>query len=223
MKAVFNKYEQYLSEFDRFRISIACSPYQKKHGYSYEDCMKFSRRELQDMFLKSFRFQEGIEFTSEAEKEKYYLDCSEYMRYALWEIHKYAVLNDEKPEFEKVELRQSGETVLEEYRQNEIKKLLEIVKSQEKIVFYGTGNDCKSMLKLMDDSIQEKILYCDKKARTEEYFFQGKKVLKPEELCAMSQEYIIIITSSKFYRGIRYELEKMGIEEERIFCNQVGF
>ncbi len=212
-----------MSEFDRFRVSIACSPYQKKHGYSYEDCMKFSRRELQDMFLKSFRFQEGIEFTSEAEKEEYYLDRSEYIRSALWEIHKYAVLNDEKPEFEKVELRQSGETVIEECRQNEIERLSEIVKNQDKIVFYGTGNDCKGILRLMEDSIQEKILYCDKKARTEEYFFQGKKVLKPEELCVMSRAYIIIITSSKFYRGIRYELMKMGIEEERIFWNQVGF
>lgn len=50
LKPVFNKYADFLSEFDRFRISIACSPYQKRYGYVYEDCLKFSRREIQEMF-----------------------------------------------------------------------------------------------------------------------------------------------------------------------------
>ena len=56
LKPVFNKYEDYFSEFDRFRISISSSPYQKRYGYTYDNCIKYSRRELQEMFFKPFLF-----------------------------------------------------------------------------------------------------------------------------------------------------------------------
>ena len=38
LKPVLNRYEEYLSEFDHFKISLISSPYQKKYGYSYENC-----------------------------------------------------------------------------------------------------------------------------------------------------------------------------------------
>ncbi len=57
---VYNLYEEYFSEFDRFRIALICAPWQKMHGYPYADISLFSRRELQEMFLKDFRFTNRI-------------------------------------------------------------------------------------------------------------------------------------------------------------------
>lgn len=104
LKPVFNKYEEYFSEFDRFRISIICSPYQKKYGYVYENCMEFSRVELREMFLKEFRFQMGLQFTDEIEKAGYFLTVYEILGQQLWNARKHMVLDDIVPEFEPVEI-----------------------------------------------------------------------------------------------------------------------
>lgn len=96
LKAVFNKREDYLSEFDRFRISIAGSPYQKKYGYSYYNCLKFSRKELQELFLKPFLNDEKNIFgNADALIKKY-----EWIGWKLWYIRKHMVLDDILPEFE---------------------------------------------------------------------------------------------------------------------------
>ena len=100
LKPVFNKYEEYFSEFDRFRISVICSAYQKKYGYIYGDCMEFSRSELWDMFLKEFRFQKERQFMDEKEKMSYFLSVYEIMRWQLWNARKHVVLDDISPEFE---------------------------------------------------------------------------------------------------------------------------
>lgn len=67
---VYNLSEEYLSEFDRFRIALICAPRQKKYGYPYVDITLFSKNELQEMFLKAFRFMEKIEFDKESADEK---------------------------------------------------------------------------------------------------------------------------------------------------------
>lgn len=53
---VYNRYEEYFSENDRFRIRLISIPWQKKYGYPYVDVSDFSQRELQEIFLKGFRF-----------------------------------------------------------------------------------------------------------------------------------------------------------------------
>lgn len=55
---VYRTYEEYFSAFDRFRISLITGPWQKKYGYPYVSSMDFSRRELEEMFSKKFRFEE---------------------------------------------------------------------------------------------------------------------------------------------------------------------
>ncbi len=57
---VFRTYEEYYSEFDRFRIMVITSPFQKKYGYSYVSCLTFNRRELQKLFEKNFRFEKFL-------------------------------------------------------------------------------------------------------------------------------------------------------------------
>ncbi len=56
LSPVYNLYEEYFSEFDRLRITLMCSPWQRKYGYPYTLPSIFSRRELYEMFLKEFRF-----------------------------------------------------------------------------------------------------------------------------------------------------------------------
>lgn len=104
LKPVFNKYEEFFSEFDRLRIAIINSSYQKKYGYVYENCMEFSRLELWEMFLKKFRFQQKLLFTNETEKTRYYLTVYEIIRWQLWNTRKSVLLDDIIPEFGIVEI-----------------------------------------------------------------------------------------------------------------------
>lgn len=57
LKPAYNLYEEYFSGFDRMRISLAAANYQKQYGYPYESCLRFSRRELQEMYLKEYRWE----------------------------------------------------------------------------------------------------------------------------------------------------------------------
>ena len=61
LEPVYNTYEKFFSEFDRLRIQIINAPWQRKYGYPYVELANFSRRELQEMFLKPFRFEERSE------------------------------------------------------------------------------------------------------------------------------------------------------------------
>jgi hypothetical protein len=56
LKPVYNGYEEYFFWHDKIRISILSAPWQKKYGYAYEKISDYSRRELQELFLKKPRF-----------------------------------------------------------------------------------------------------------------------------------------------------------------------
>ncbi|MBD5489832.1 MAG: hypothetical protein HDR13_13760 [Lachnospiraceae bacterium] len=58
---VYNTYEKYFSEYDRLRIMLIQALWQRKYGYPYVESKEFSRRELQEMFLKPFRFENLVE------------------------------------------------------------------------------------------------------------------------------------------------------------------
>lgn len=57
LEPVYNKYENFFSEFDRLRLILIDAPWRKKYGYSYVEPDQFTRKELQEMFLKEFRFE----------------------------------------------------------------------------------------------------------------------------------------------------------------------
>lgn len=61
MTPVYNTYEKYFSEFDRLRVMLIQTLWQRSYGYPYLELKQFSRRELQEMFLKGFRFDELVE------------------------------------------------------------------------------------------------------------------------------------------------------------------
>lgn len=84
LSPVYNTYEEYFSEFDRFRIALINSPYQKTYGYPYVDPLLFSRRDLQEMFLKDFRFGEKIKFNNMESWLAFHIRLQNTVRQSLW-------------------------------------------------------------------------------------------------------------------------------------------
>lgn len=70
LKPVYNTNEIYFSEFDRLRMLIISGPWQREYGYPYEKITQFTRRELQEMFSKTFRFEDKLNsFEGKLEQE----------------------------------------------------------------------------------------------------------------------------------------------------------
>lgn len=228
LKPVFDRSEKYFSAFDQFRIAVISAPYQKKYGYSYVDCTNFSRGRLWEMFLEDFRFQKEMQFKTVQDRAIRYLRVYYTLRHQLWEARKHAVLDDIIPEFGPVEIEKpvienkessvkvKSPAVMTKER---IESLVELVKQQKNLVLYGIGSDCGGLLQHLNEAEKDRLLYCDRKALQGICTYQGKRVLAPQELCGNYKNYMILITSSLFATSIRWELEDMGIEPERIICN----
>ncbi len=86
MEPVYNTNEQFLSEFDRFRMNLINMPYQKKYGYPYIPISQFTRRELQEMFLNKYRFEDWIEYPSVKLGREYKIRIYEFIRYNLQKV-----------------------------------------------------------------------------------------------------------------------------------------
>lgn len=220
LKAVFNDYGDFLSELDRFRISIASSPYQKKHGFPYENCLKFSRVELRELFLKPFLFEEKEIFEDGGFNGA--AKC-EWIGWRLWNVRKQMVLDEICPEFGAVEIKQTADERMAECFQKDMANTMEYAKTHNKLILYGTGEDCQGLLKRMDDGIKLWFLYSDKRAKLQPYIFQGKKVIAPEELGSIYEDYNILVTSSRYRIEIEQEFDDMGIAPSRVFYNKAEF
>lgn len=57
LRPVYNMYDNFFSEFDRLRLMLIDALWQKKYGYPYVEPDQFTRKELQEMILKEFRFE----------------------------------------------------------------------------------------------------------------------------------------------------------------------
>lgn len=71
LRPVYNLYEEYFSDFDRFRINMIFSKDQKRFGYSYVSCREFSKCQLQEMYLKPFRFESSLSSENNYHEEDY--------------------------------------------------------------------------------------------------------------------------------------------------------
>ncbi len=218
LKAVFNQYADYLSEFDRFRISIASSPYQKRYGFAYEKCLKFSRSELQEIFFKSFLFEEKKVFESERKLAAY-----EWLEWQLWNVRKHMILDDVHSEFDRFEVEQTGKKRIVEYKQEAVDETIKYIKLHDKLIIYGTGRDCLGLLELLDEKVKARFLYSDRKAESEPYVFLGEEVIAPTQLCNAYKDYSILVTSSLYSSNIHDEFDKMGIDPARVFYNRAEF
>lgn len=82
---IYKQYEEYFSSFDRMRLCLIDGPFQKEYGYPYVSCLDFSRRELQEMFLKEFRWEKLPEM-EKREDEINIWQRKEHFRFLLWQI-----------------------------------------------------------------------------------------------------------------------------------------
>ncbi len=219
LKSVFNQFADYLSEFDRFRIAIASSPYQKRYGFSYENCLKFSRRELQEMFMKPFLFEEKKIFALERKNPESY----EWIQWQLWNVRKHMVLDDVCPEFDRFEAGQTGKVRLAEYNRKAADETIQYINEHDKLILYGTGRDCQAILAFIDEEVKSQFLYSDKKAELKPYEFLGKEVIVPSDLCEKYKDYHILVTSSLHRLNIKKEFVRMGINQSRVFYNRAGY
>ena len=90
LKPVYNSYEEYFSEFDRFRMMLINAPYQKEYGYPYVEVLNFSRKELYEMFLSAFYFERNIVY--QGAKLNYDLKIQRQLRQNIQNLRKLAFI-----------------------------------------------------------------------------------------------------------------------------------
>jgi len=83
LEPVYNLYEKYFSAADRLKIMVFEAPWQREYGYPYVELTQFSRKELQEMFLKKFRFQN---LTAESTDNKAEINVQKFLRNWLQEV-----------------------------------------------------------------------------------------------------------------------------------------
>lgn len=93
IKPVYNINEKYFSEFDRFRIMLICAPWQKKYGYPYVDTLQFTKRELQEIFIKSFRFENIVEFGNMRLKREFKIELDYLIKNNLQIVRMMEIMN----------------------------------------------------------------------------------------------------------------------------------
>lgn len=94
IKPVYNNYEEYFSEYDRMRISMFNYHWQKEYGYPYVGCIYFSAKEMQEMFLKEYRFENGYNFGSQETYILYRLEIKRRSVGSLREVRRLEVLGN---------------------------------------------------------------------------------------------------------------------------------
>ena len=88
---------------------------------------------------------------------------------------------------------------------------------------YGIGRDAEGLLKLLDQTDIDKIVFGDIKALNENITFYGKKVITLHEMVEEFCGYPILITSSYYAQEIEEELLEAGINKDRIKANTFEF
>ena len=83
IKPVYNTYEEFLSQFDKMRIALFTSDWQKKRGYPHMDFEDFTRKELQEMYLREFRFEKELRFCNEEAYLMYKQGYLHFLRFLL--------------------------------------------------------------------------------------------------------------------------------------------
>ena len=75
------------------RISLISAPYQKKYGYPYVSCLNFTRRELQEMFLKGWRWENSFPESTIGRDAMSMWNVNRGIRNQLWRIRFAEVMN----------------------------------------------------------------------------------------------------------------------------------
>lgn len=110
-KNIFNKapvyrtWEKYFSSFDRFRLSLIAGLWQKEYGYPFVSSLEFSRRELQEMFKKKFRFEEDLKFANDETEFLYFQGRHKKISESLWIVRRKEIMGEPWDGIEKDEIQ----------------------------------------------------------------------------------------------------------------------
>ncbi len=86
LRPVYDNFEKYFSEYDRMRLSLLLYDWQYEYGYPVTEILEFTRKELQEMFIRDFRFEKFYEFWNEADLWKYKVQKMNWMRIHIQQI-----------------------------------------------------------------------------------------------------------------------------------------
>ena len=249
LNPVYNVRDYYLSAFDRMKIALGSAELQKMYGYPSVSIMNFSRRELQEMFLKLLRIQSKMHFSNIEEYTDYILQIQQAIRDQLWKVRKSVILqclhkHKEWVSLDKIlynrvlsylkkdiytdDVVDANDNIFRciSIYQDKISKLMSslyYIKYSNKIIMYGIGRDAEGLLKLLNQTDIDKILFGDIRALNENITFYGKKVITLHEMVEEFCEYPILITSSYYAQEIEEELLEAGINKDRIKANTFEF
>lgn len=92
LKPVYDNYEDYFSEYDRMRICMFNYLWQKKYDYPYVSCMNFSAKELQEILLKEYRFENVYNFANNEVWILYKIEVKRRSYAALRDIRRVEIL-----------------------------------------------------------------------------------------------------------------------------------
>ncbi len=103
--------------------------------------------------------------------------------------------------------------------QKQVQDFVEMIGTFDKVILYSIGQAARGLVALLPQEILEHLEYCDKSAVGEDIYFQGKRVVPPEELLSTYKDYKIIVASTLFGSQIYEEFVKMGIDIGRCIFN----
>ena len=83
MKPVYNFYEEYLSQYDKMRIAMMTNEWQKKRSYPYIESEDVTRKDMQEMYLREFRFERKLVFNNAEEYFMYRKNRQKWLRYKI--------------------------------------------------------------------------------------------------------------------------------------------
>ena len=101
-------------------------------------------------------------------------------------------------------------------------RCLEFIEQHELTAIYGTGN-VSDRLFIYLKKMLNKVVFVDKKACEDDFFFHDFPVITPAKLslyCSQKKVDGIIVATSKYAKEIETEIRKIGIETEQIM--QIG-
>lgn len=92
MAPVYRTYEEYYSDFDRFRMLMIAAPFHRYFGYPYVSILDFSRRELQEMFQKKFRFEKYLIYECHEDEMRIQDEMCKWVSRILWDVRREEVM-----------------------------------------------------------------------------------------------------------------------------------
>lgn len=84
-----------------------------------------------------------------------------------------------------------------------------------KIIIFGTGEDSHKAVKYIGKSKAEIICFADNNSDKLETTFYGKTIVRPESICNIDFDYVIVATS-RYWKPIRKQLLGYGIPTKKI-------